>query len=96
MAADVVIYLAEYCPFCHSARHLLTDKGVDFDEIRVEARPDLRKWMREASGQSTVPQIFINRRSIGGCSDLEALDQAGKLDALLAVAPDGAGSPLPR
>jgi glutaredoxin 3 len=96
MAARVVVYLTEYCPFCHAARRLLQDKGVDFDAIRVEGRPDLRTWMREASGQSTVPQIFINGRSIGGFSDMDALDRAGELDPLLAESPSTAASQLPR
>jgi glutaredoxin 3 len=42
---------------------------------------------QRAGGRSSVPQIFIGDRHIGGCDDLYALDQAGKLDALLADAP---------
>ena len=37
-----------------------------------------------ANGRRTVPQIFINAHHVGGCDDLHALEDAGKLDALLA------------
>lgn len=60
---------------------LLTDKGQIFDEIDISRNPDLRPVMIDrASGGSTVPQIFIGERHIGGCDDLYALERAGKLD----------------
>ena len=96
MAAQVVVYLTAYCPFCHSAERLLEKKGVAFEAIRVEGRSDLRAWMGETSGQTTVPQIFINGQSIGGFSDMDALDRASKLDALLAAEPSGDEQSLPR
>ena len=95
MVARVVVYLADYCPYCHAATRLLSSKGVAFEEVSVEAQPELRDWLIEASGQRTVPQIFINSRPIGGFSDLAALDRAGKLDGLLAEPPEGADAPLP-
>jgi len=95
MVARVVVYLTDWCPYCHSARRLLNGKGVAFEEICVEARTDLRAWLLEASGQRTVPQIFINSRSVGGFSELAAFDRAGELDGLLAEPASGAESPLP-
>jgi len=84
--AAVDIYTIRYCPYCQSAKELLSQKGVSFHEIDVSANRDKRKEMIErASGQSTYPQIFIGATHVGGCDDLYALDEAGKLDALLAA-----------
>jgi glutaredoxin 3 len=79
----VLIYLTPWCPYCNRALALLRRKGVDFAAIDVSGKPDVRDWLTELSGQHTVPQIFIDRRSVGGCDELHALDRQGKLDALL-------------
>jgi glutaredoxin 3 len=95
-AAEVTIYTTTYCGYCAMAKRLLAQKQVQFTEINVEDRDDLRAWLVEASGQRTVPQIFINGSSVGGFTDLSALDKKGELDARLAEAP-GAGAPaMPR
>lgn len=94
-SADVVVYTTRYCGFCHAAKRLLTAKGVSFEEVPCDTRPDLRAWLREASGQHTVPQVFINRESIGGYSELSSLEAAGTLDDRLAASPED-GEPLPR
>lgn len=86
MSATVLIYLTDWCPYCHRAKALLTKKNVSFTEVDVDDRPDLRSWLRSASGQTTVPQVFINGQSVGGSSELDALDRRGKLDGLLAQA----------
>lgn len=83
---EVLIYSSSWCPFCHRAKRLLTNKGVAFTEIDVDGKPDLRRQMVDkAGGRSTVPQIFIGGTHVGGCDDLYALDRAGKLDAMLAA-----------
>jgi glutaredoxin 3 len=82
--ADVRIYVTSVCPYCVMAKRLLSKKGASFTEIDVEGRDDLRSWLASTSGQRTVPQVFINGRSMGGFSDIDALDRAGKLDPLLA------------
>jgi glutaredoxin 3 len=82
-APRVTVYTKQNCPFCVRAKHLLTRKGVPFEEISVEGRDDLRTWLVEQSGQRTVPQIFAGERSLGGYSDLAALDAEGKLDPIL-------------
>jgi glutaredoxin 3 len=87
VAARVIIYTTNYCPYCVQAKRLLTRKNVAFTEINVEERPDLRKFLVEASGQRTVPQIFINGRSVGGYSDIAVLERKGELDRLLAAPP---------
>ena len=79
----VRIYTKQNCPFCVRAKHLLGKKGVAYEEIDIEARDDLRLWLAETTGQKTVPQIFVGERSLGGFSDLDALDREGKLDPIL-------------
>jgi len=95
-SAQVTVYSTDYCPFCARAKALLKHKRADFVEINVEDRPDLRSWLRSASGQTTVPQVFVNNRSIGGYSDMSALDQQGELDALLSEAAPAGLQALPR
>jgi glutaredoxin 3 len=82
----VVIYTTASCPYCIAAKRLLTQKGVSFQEISVDGDPAGRAKMSErAGGRRTVPQIFIEDNHIGGCDDLYALEQAGRLDAMLAA-----------
>ncbi|MGH1458248.1 MAG: glutaredoxin 3 [Paracoccaceae bacterium] len=81
----VLIYTTPICGFCHAAKRLLKEKDVNFQEVDVMADPSRRAEMtRKADGGRTVPQIFIGETHVGGCDDLYALEQAGKLDALLA------------
>lgn len=79
----ITVYTKENCPFCVRAKALLTRKGVAFEEIPVEGRDDLRTWLVEVTGQRTVPQVFVGERSLGGYTDVAALDQDGRLDPIL-------------
>lgn len=79
----VTLYTKENCPFCVRAKALLSRKGVTFEEVHVEGRDDLRTWLVEATGQRTVPQVFVGDRSLGGYTDVAALDQEGRLDPIL-------------
>lgn len=82
----VEIYTSPLCGFCHAAKRLLNQKGVNFSEIDVLANPDRKPEMiQRANGGRTVPQIFVGEIHVGGCDDLYALEKAGKLDALLAT-----------
>ena len=81
--ASVEIYTTPYCPYCHAAKDLLSEKGVSFTEIDVSDSPGERQRIEQASGQSTVPQIFINGESIGGHDELAALERQGRLDSVL-------------
>jgi glutaredoxin 3 len=84
--APVELYTQRYCSYCHYARELLTRKGVAFNEIDVTGNAEKRREMtKRASGRTTVPQIFIGATHVGGCDDLYALEEAGKLDPLLAA-----------
>jgi glutaredoxin 3 len=77
------MYSTSWCPYCQRARSLLRAKGMQYEEIDIGEQPDRRAEMIERSGRSTVPQIFIDDRHIGGSDDLYALDAAGSLDPLL-------------
>jgi glutaredoxin 3 len=80
----ITIYTKGWCSFCAAAKDLLNEKGAAFHEIDIEEKPDARQEMiRKAGGRSTVPQIFIGERHVGGCDDLYALDRRGQLEALL-------------
>jgi glutaredoxin 3 len=80
---NVTVYTKQNCPFCVRAKRLLDRKGVRYEEVSVEGKDDLRTWLVEKSGQMTVPQIFVGERSLGGFSDIDALDRAGELDPIL-------------
>ena len=84
--AKVEIYTTPFCPYCDRAKALLARKGVDFEELNAPHGSAARRSAIERSGgRTTVPQIFIGGRSIGGSDELAALDRAGQLDALLAA-----------
>ena len=87
--ARVEVYSSMWCPFCYRAKKLLTTKGVDFVELDVDGKPEVRTEMRErAEGRNTVPQIFINGEGIGGCDELYTLDREGRLDDMLSQPAD--------
>lgn len=79
------IYTKFACGYCVRAKHLLTSKGVEFNEIDVTmGGPKREEMLARAPGALTVPQIFIGDCHVGGSDDLAALEREGKLDALLA------------
>ncbi len=80
----VEIYTWKFCPFCLRAKALLNEKGVPFTEYSIDGDNDARTKMSErAGGLRTVPQIFINEKSIGGCDDLYELERDNKLNELI-------------
>ena len=83
--ARIEIYTKAFCPYCYRAKHLLDRKGVDYEEIDITmGGPHRAEMIQRAQGRTTVPQIFIDDRHIGGSDDLAALDRRGGLDPLLA------------
>ena len=81
---EVKIYRTAWCPFCQRAEALLDTKGIaDLEIIDIEVQPGARDKMIELTGRTSVPQIFIGDRHIGGCDDLHELQNKGELDALL-------------
>jgi len=84
--AKVEIYTTSLCGYCHRAKSLLTKKGVAFTEYDVTFDPGKRREMRERSGgRTSVPQIFIDGKGIGGSDDLIELDIDDELDPLLGI-----------
>ena len=82
--SNVIIYTRQLCGFCSRAKSLLKQKGVKFTEHDATFDQDLRKKMiKKSEGASTFPQIFISDIHVGGCDDLFALENSGKLDQLL-------------
>jgi len=78
------MYSTGFCPYCVRARMLLERKGVIYNDIRVDLEPALRAEMiQRSSGRTSVPQIFIGDFHVGGCDDMYALEQQGRLDPLL-------------
>ncbi len=82
--SKVQIYTTQICPYCHRAKALLRDKGVDYEEVDVMAIPGARDKMIDRTGRTSVPQIFVGDTHVGGCDDLYALESRGALDTLLA------------
>jgi glutaredoxin 3 len=83
---SVEIYSKTTCPYCYRAKRLLDSKGVEYQEHVIDfGGPKRQEMIQRANGRTTVPQIFIDSRHIGGCDDLMALEYAGKLDPLLAA-----------
>jgi glutaredoxin 3 len=80
----IEVYSTGYCPYCVSAKNLLKSKGLEWTEVMVDTDPARRDEMLQRSGgRRTVPQIFINDQPVGGCDELHALEESGRLDSLL-------------
>jgi glutaredoxin 3 len=82
---SVTLYTTASCPFCVSAKTLLTRRNIAFEEINLARDPDGRTALTECTGMYTFPQIVIDGRSIGGFNELLAADRAGRLQELLAA-----------
>ncbi|RYY47763.1 MAG: glutaredoxin 3 [Sphingomonadales bacterium] len=84
--AKIEIYTKAFCPYCSRAKALLDSKGVDYEEFDITmGGPKRQEMLERANGRSTVPQIFIDDKHIGGSDDLAALDRQSALDPLLAA-----------
>lgn len=84
--ATVEIYTKATCGFCMRAKKLLEIKRIAFDEYAVDGGgPKRDEMIQRSGGRTTVPQIFIGRKHVGGCDALMTLERDGKLDELLAA-----------
>lgn len=84
--AKIEIYTTAFCPYCYRAKALLDSKGVEYEEIDISmGGPRRAEMIQRADGRTSVPQIFIDGKHIGGSDDLAALDRQGGLDPLLAA-----------
>jgi glutaredoxin 3 len=90
--ALVKVYTRMGCGYCTAALRFLREKGVEFEHIDATGDAQTRRWLVEATGQTTVPQIFIDGRSIGGFTDMIALARRGELDRLLYNSSSGSGA----
>ena len=79
----VTLYTTPICPYCVAAKRFLAKKGVPYTEIDVSGDDARRLWLVSVTGQRTVPQIFVGETSIGGYTDLRALDDRGEFEPLL-------------
>ncbi len=84
--ANIEVFTQDWCPYCSRVVSLLKAKGVAFQEIEAPHGSTARADAMQRSGRTTMPQVFIDGRHIGGCDDVVALDRAGKLDPLLSAA----------
>jgi glutaredoxin 3 len=83
MPAHVKMYTRRWCGYCSAAERLLREKGVHYEQIDTTGDHAMRRWLVDETGRTTVPQIFIDGRSIGGFDELRALDRTGELDRML-------------
>jgi glutaredoxin 3 len=81
----VTMYTTEACPFCSSAKALLSKRKIEYTEINLARDPDGRAKLSEKTGMITFPQIVIDGEPLGGFQELLAADRSGKLPELLAV-----------
>lgn len=75
----IKMYTRDYCGFCNAAKRLLAKRGLGYDEIRLTGERELEKEMRELTGGTTVPQILIDGKAIGGYTELVDMDMDGDL-----------------
>jgi glutaredoxin 3 len=82
----VMLYTADPCGFCRSAKSLLASRGIDYDEVNLTKDPEGRERLVALTGQLTFPQITVNGRAVGGFRELLEADRDGTLERLLAAA----------
>ncbi len=84
IVAKIEIYTKTFCPYCVRAKHFLNGKGADFEEYEITMDgPKRAEMLQRSGGRTSVPQIFIDGRHIGGSDDLFALESRGELDTML-------------
>ena len=81
--AKVLMYSSRLCPYCRMAERLLEQKGIQAEKVLVDKDPARRDEMTRRAGRTSVPQIFIGEKHVGGYTELAGLERAGQLDALL-------------
>jgi glutaredoxin 3 len=82
----ILMYCTAVCPYCVRAEQLLRSKGVqEIEKVRIDLDPERKNEMMSRTGRRTVPQIYIGETHVGGCDDLYALHDAGKLESMLSA-----------
>ena len=82
--ARVLMYTTEWCGYCVRAKALLEERGIEYEEVHMDADPEFRQKLLDMTGRWTVPQIFVDGNPIGGYTELWALDRSGGLEELAA------------
>ncbi len=85
-AQPVIIYTTRWCGYCMMALRLLGERSIEFAQIAVDGNAEARRWLARRTGRTSVPQIFIGARSIGGYDDMATLDARGELASMVADA----------
>lgn len=85
MSKNIDIYTWDTCPFCQRALALLDSKGVSYNQHKLDGKEEERMQLAEKTGRTSVPQIFVEGKFIGGCDELHALNDDGKLDTILGL-----------
>ena len=83
--SPITVYTTDHCPYCTSAKTLLTKRSIEYEEINLARDPDGRAKLSELTGMITFPQIVIDGESLGGFQELLAADRAGTLTELFAA-----------
>ncbi|MBC8213857.1 MAG: glutaredoxin [Candidatus Marinimicrobia bacterium] len=79
----IKIYSTDWCPYCVNAKQYFAEHNLDFEEVNIEQEEMSRQELAEITGGSSVPQIVINDKPIGGYTDLMALHHSGRLQEML-------------
>lgn len=79
----ITLYTSAVCAYCHAAKNFLASKGLEWTEVRIDTDPGERERMVARAGRTSVPQIFIGDRHVGGYDDMMAMHRAGQLEPLL-------------
>jgi glutaredoxin 3 len=82
--AEILVYARDWCSYCWRVKRLLERRGYEFEVVDATGDPKMRAWLVEATGRTTVPQVFIGGRPVGSHNDVKALDRSGELERLVA------------
>ena len=83
---DVEIYTQHWCPYCARAKSILERHGIAYREIDApHGTQEREESIRRAGGISTVPQVFVRGRHVGGSDELVELERSGALDSVFAA-----------
>ncbi|MGO1367767.1 MAG: glutaredoxin 3 [Senegalia sp. (in: firmicutes)] len=85
MSKDVKIYTTSTCPFCLRAKRLMDNKGVEYEEIEISNNMEKLEELKKETNSSTVPQIFVDNKFIGGCDEIVALHKKGEFDQVFGI-----------
>ena len=84
LVAVVEIYGAEWCPYCKKAEQLLKDNKIEYIKHEVpQDRHERAKFLKEKLNASSIPQIIIKEKNIGGYDNLSKLFESGEIHKML-------------